>query len=109
MTEQVQPTVPPPPSIEATIREWGRVWGFRGSPREQEQLEDLVRQLTDREEMLADYLRLAGIQFGVFPQIMAKVFMDAGLGRSIPESQQAMVNRQFTELMVEFRRQMGLE
>jgi hypothetical protein len=69
--------------------------------------EALVRALIDREDIMADMFRMAGIQFGLYPQIMAEVFAEVGIGSPISPEQRQMVRGQFLALMEEFQRQQG--
>jgi hypothetical protein len=55
--------------------------------------------LLAREDAIADVLRLAGIQFGLYPQIVAKVLADAGLG-TVPDPEvKTMIDQQYVALM----------
>jgi len=67
----------------------------------------LVTALIEREEAIADNLRMAGAQFGLYPQIVAKVLADLEFGTPIDETQKAFVTEQFNNLMAEIRRQFG--
>ena len=67
----------------------------------------LTRALLAREDEMADLFRLAGIQFGLYPWIMAEVFADVGIGTPIDEAQRQMIRAQFEQGMVELRRQLG--
>lgn len=63
----------------------------------------MVAALVEREDGIADILRLAGAQFGMYPQIVAEVLAEAGLGSPLAEPERAMVRRQFIELMEQLR------
>lgn len=80
-------------SIEEVVRE------KQGAPPEA-----LVAALVEREDEVADMLRLAGIQFGVYPAIVAKVFKDVGLGTPPDETLAALIDAQFVALMEAFQR-----
>jgi hypothetical protein len=67
--------------------------------------EALVQALVERENTMADMFRMAGIQFGLYPQIMAEVFAEVGIGSPISPEQRQMVRTQFIALMQEFERQ----
>jgi hypothetical protein len=58
-----------------------------------------------REDSIADILRLAGTQFGLYPEIVAKVLMDAGLGTPPTDEVRAMLNRQFADRLAWMREQ----
>jgi len=57
--------------------------------------EALLRDLLEREDTIADFLRLAGVQFGTFPELVAKVLMDAGLGTPPTPELREHINQQF--------------
>lgn len=61
--------------------------------------EVLIHALVEREEAIADILRLAGIQFGLFPEIVAEVLAQVQMGRPISVEQRAMVHSNFHALM----------
>jgi beta-galactosidase/beta-glucuronidase len=66
--------------------------------------EALVAALMEREDEMADTLRMAGIQFGVYPAIVAKVFKDVGIGTPPTEDVGKMIDAQFVALMEAFQR-----
>lgn len=66
--------------------------------------ETLVEALLAREDEMADMLRLAGVQFGVYPAIVAKVFKDVGIGTPPTEDVGKMIDAQFVALMEAFQR-----
>lgn len=55
--------------------------------------------LVRREDQIADLLRMAGQQFGLFPQIVAEVLAEAGLGTPPTPEVRTMVHQQFHALM----------
>lgn len=61
--------------------------------------ETLVMRLQAREDAIADVLRLAGQQFGMYPQIVAEVIASAELGTTPPEAERTMIRAQFSALM----------
>jgi|SRR5215831_686142 len=61
--------------------------------------EQLVAQLVAREEAMADYIRMAGQQYGLFPQIVAEVLAEIEMGEPIPAEQRQMVLVQYQALM----------
>jgi len=65
--------------------------------------EDLERALLVREDQMKDVLYLAGQQFGLFPQIVAEVLAETGLGTPLPPAERAMVRQNFTNLMEAIR------
>jgi hypothetical protein len=60
--------------------------------------------LVDREDQIVEVLHLAGVQFGLFPQIVAEVLAEVGLGTPKSETERAMIRRSFTELMAAIQR-----
>jgi hypothetical protein len=62
--------------------------------------------LVEREDQVADFLRLAGQQFGLFPQIVAEVLSQTGLGTPVSTEQRDMIHRQFHALMGQIERAM---
>ena len=66
--------------------------------------EALINALTEREQAIADMLRMAGQQFGLYPQIVAEVLAEVELGGPTPEPQRTMIRTQFNELMDAIRR-----
>lgn len=61
--------------------------------------ESLIHALMEREQAMADTLRQAGMQFGLFPQIVAEVLAQVEMGEPISTEQRAMVHFQFHGLM----------
>ena len=65
----------------------------------------LVSRLTAREDAMRDQLHMAGMQFGLFPQIVAEVLAEVGLGTPPTEEERAMIRAAFVALMEEIERQ----
>lgn len=61
--------------------------------------------LLGREDAMADLLRLAAAQFGMYPQIVSKVLMDVGMGTAPSPEAEALINHQFAALMAELQEQ----
>ena len=73
-------------------------------------LQDTIREplqaaLLEREDSVCDLLRLAGQQFGLFPQIVAEVLAEVGMGSPISAEQREMVRNQFAALMEQLRQE----
>lgn len=68
---------------------------------------DLEAALVEREEAMADILRLAGAQFGLFPEIVAEVLAQVGIGRPISTEQRAMIHANFHALMERLQSERG--
>lgn len=68
------------------------------------QREALVLALTEREDNMAAMFHMAGMQFGLYPQIIAEVFAEVGVGTPISDQQRDMVRQGFNNLMDELRR-----
>lgn len=64
-----------------------------------EDAEALTSALLEREDEMADHLRLAAINFGLYPQIVAKVLMDVGVGTTVSEEARVMINAQFVAII----------
>lgn len=62
----------------------------------------LTSALVGREQAMADTLRQAGMQFGLFPQIVAEVLAQVEMGEPIGTDQREMVHTQFVALMEQF-------
>lgn len=57
----------------------------------------LIECLIAREDRIADALRVAGSQLGTYPELVAKVLADVGLGSPVDEQTKALLDKQFTE------------
>jgi hypothetical protein len=66
-------------------------------------MDDLRARLYAREDNMADLFRLAGVQFGLFPQIVAEVLAEAGLGTPIDDAERLHIRRNFAVLMERLR------
>lgn len=55
--------------------------------------------LITREDQMAGIFFLAAQQFGMFPQIVAEVIAEAGLGTPPSEEEREIIRRNFTNLM----------
>lgn len=60
--------------------------------------------LVNREDAMAEVMHLAGAQFGLFPQIVAEVLAEVGLGTPRSDEEREMIRRSFNELMENLRR-----
>lgn len=67
----------------------------------------LTAALVEREDEMADLFRLAGMQFGLYPWIVAEVFADVGIGTPPTEENRTLIRAQFIAGMEELQRQMG--
>jgi hypothetical protein len=83
-TGGIEINLPVPPSIESVLDQH---LGARPP--------SLAEALVEREEQIADILRIVGVQWGVLPPIMAEVFAQIGLGRPISTEQRALIHSQF--------------
>jgi hypothetical protein len=59
----------------------------------------LTAALMEREQAMADTLHQAGMQFGLFPQIVAEVLAQVEMGEPISTEQRDMIHQQFHRLM----------
>jgi hypothetical protein len=87
------------PTIEEVVR---HVQGLS-----EEQVRHLTSSLVDRENIMADMFRMAGMQFGLYPQIVAEVFAEVGIGTPVTEHERRFIREQFNLLMAELQRQQG--
>ena len=71
------------------------------------QVEALLAELLDREDQIADLLRLAGQQFGAEPAFVAEVLAVAGLGTPLSADERLVVHEQFHATMERLRREYG--
>jgi len=60
--------------------------------------------LINREDAMAEVMHLAGAQFGLFPQIVAEVLAEVGLGTPKSDEEREMIRRSFHNLMEQLRR-----
>lgn len=65
----------------------------------------LVNDLVVREEALADVMRVAGQNFGLYPQIVTEVLAELEFGRPIDPAEREFIKMQFTDLMAQLQRQ----
>lgn len=72
-------------------------------------LVNLRERLLAREDNMADVLRLAGAQFLMFPEIVAEVLAEVGLGTPIDDDQRMFIRRQFAARMEWWREQFGTQ
>lgn len=64
----------------------------------------LHAELVAREAALCDMLRMAGAQFNLFPQVVAEVLAEVGLGAPMSADERELIRTQFTGLMEQLRR-----
>jgi hypothetical protein len=57
--------------------------------------------LLAREDNMADHLRLAGAQFGLFPELVAAVIADLGLGTLPTDEERIIIRNNFIAKMRE--------
>jgi hypothetical protein len=63
---------------------------------------DVLRALlVAREDNMADHLRLAGAQFGLFPELVAAVIADLGLGTLPTDEERIIIRNNFIAKMRE--------
>ena len=60
-----------------------------------------------REDNMADYFRLAAQQFGMYPEIVAAVIVDAGLGTPPSDAEKTLIRTNFVNLMARLQREQG--
>ena len=64
----------------------------------------LMRDLLAREDAIRDSLQFAAMQYGLFPQIVAEVIAELGIGTPPPPEVRAHIRAQYEGLMAEIRR-----
>lgn len=82
-----------PPSLDSVLDQFVES-AFSAADREA-----IQAALVNRENHIADFLRLAAVQFGLFPQIVAEVIADVGLGTPPTPEVRTMIHQQFHGLM----------
>jgi len=65
--------------------------------------EALVGALQEREDNMRDRLGAAGMQFGLYPFIVAAVLVEVGLGTPPSDEERVLIARNFTEGMAALR------
>lgn len=97
MSEQpeIRIDLPIPPSIEAVVAQ---------HITDLDQARAVVAALVEREELIADVMRVAGQSFGLLPQIVAEVFAQIRFGAPIPDDQRAMIHEQFHRVIEQIQR-----
>lgn len=98
MSETHEPPQAPVPTLDSVLDR------FVDSAFTPEDREAIQAALVEREDAAADFLRMAGRQFGLFPQIVAEVLTEAGLGTTPPPELRDLIHRQFHQLMEEIGR-----
>lgn len=63
--------------------------------------------LVEREEAMADAMRMAAVQFNLYPQIVSEVLASLEFGRILSEEERTYIHREFHLLMEELSRQQG--
>lgn len=63
----------------------------------------LVASLVERENQVADALRSAGMQFGLYPEIVAEVLAEVGVGTPLSADERLYIRGQFIALMERLR------
>ena len=97
MSEQPEVSIsfPLPPTIDSVVRE---------HVSDQAQVEMVTRALVEREEGIADIMRVAGQSFGLLPQIVAEVFAQIHFGAPITDEHRQLVHQQFHTVIDQIRR-----
>lgn len=65
----------------------------------------LVNDLIERENAALDLIRVAAMNFGLFPQIVAEVIAESGLGTPLSDEERGMIRTQYQTLIAEIQRQ----
>lgn len=67
----------------------------------------LAQHLRAREDNMADQLRMAGAQFGLFGEIVAEVVAQLGLGTPPSPEERQVIRHNFTSLMERLAEEQG--
>lgn len=65
----------------------------------------LIRTLVQREDELADQLRMAAATFGLYPEIVAKTLADLNVGTPVTDEARLLIDTQFIALMERLQRE----
>jgi hypothetical protein len=68
----------------------------------------LIKELTAREDFMADQLRAAGAQFGLYPEIVAEVLATVGIGTQPSPEERQIIRQNFVALMERLQRDNGV-
>lgn len=71
---------------------------------ETEVRDTLLARLRDREDGIADYLRLAGMQLGMMPGLVSGVIVNSTLGTPLGDEEKLLIAEQFNAAIEELRR-----
>jgi hypothetical protein len=63
--------------------------------------------LVQRENEMADKLRMIGAQFGMYPQIVALALAEVGLGTPVTEEELALLRQNYINLIEQLNHQNG--
>lgn len=61
--------------------------------------------LTAREDLLASSLHMAGVQFGLYPAVVAEVIASIGLGSTPTDDERLLIRRNFIDTINSLREQ----
>jgi len=73
-------------------------WAFANT-QDPTQYGELRERLIAREDNMRDVMFMAGQQFGLFPQIVAEVLAEVGLGTPKSTAEREMIRTSFNQLM----------
>lgn len=90
---------PPVTSLDHVLERWATT-----HDQYPDAMADLRAALLNREDAMAEVMFLAGMQFGLFPQIVAEVLAEVGLGTPKTSEEREMIRRSFVNLMEAVRR-----
>lgn len=60
---------------------------------------EMISNLEERERIIADRIRMAGQQFGLYPEIVAEVLAELELGATPSSEERALIRHNFVNLM----------
>lgn len=70
-----------------------------------EQKSTIHSALIEREDQMADLLRTGAVQFGLYPQIVAAVLTDIGVGTEPSDEEKALIRANYVTLMQQLQAQ----
>jgi hypothetical protein len=91
-----------PPTLEETVDQF-----LTSTPKGQRTKQGFIEVLRQREDQVADYLRLCADQLGTYPEFVAFVMAQARLGTPVDDYGMALLHQQFHSRMEWLREQLG--
>ena len=90
-----------PPTLEETVDQF-----LASTPKGERTKQGLIAALQQREDQIADFLRLAADQLGTYPEFVAFIMAQARLGSPVDEEAMGFLHQRFHARMEWIRQQM---